>query len=374
MAFFATMVARLVISPVVPAIGDAFTVSDATIGVALSGLWLTYALAQFPSGLLGDRYGERPIILIAVVGTALTSGLIAVACNYWMFVIGAVLLGAVAGLHYSAATTLITRTAPNTGSAIGIHSAGAPIAGLLAPPIAGLIGAQFGWRYAIALGTVTAIPVALFVGTAVRPTAPPQPEPPIRERLDVRMLGGLLSRPTIAITMLLAVIGAFVWQATASFLPTFFIRYHAYSKPVAGVLFSAYFAVQGVGQPVIGSLSDRIGRDPAAALTVLAGTIGYASFVLVDALWALLVAIGLAGIAMSWGAALLPKFMDNLNDGERGIGFGVIRTTYMVLGASGSVVTGWIADTFSWGTAFLTLAGLLGLMLVTLLGLLLWNR
>jgi len=60
------MAARLVISPVVPAISNAFGVSNAAIGLALTGMWLAYAAAQFPSGLLADRYGERSIILVSV--------------------------------------------------------------------------------------------------------------------------------------------------------------------------------------------------------------------------------------------------------------------------------------------------------------------
>ena len=58
LAFFATMVARLVISPVVPDIETEFGTSSGMIGLALSGMWAAYALSQFPSGVLADRYGE----------------------------------------------------------------------------------------------------------------------------------------------------------------------------------------------------------------------------------------------------------------------------------------------------------------------------
>ena len=55
LAFFATTVARLVISPVVPAIEAEFDAPSGLVGVALTGLWTAYALAQFPSGVLADR-------------------------------------------------------------------------------------------------------------------------------------------------------------------------------------------------------------------------------------------------------------------------------------------------------------------------------
>ena len=66
----------------------------------------------------------------------------------------------------------------------------------------------------------------------------------------------------------------------------------------------------------------------------------------------------------------MPKFMDHLGEHERSAGFGLVRTVYMVLGASGSVVTGFVADLFGWGAAFLgltlLLVGMLGALVQTL--------
>lgn len=74
-AFFVTMVGRLAISPVIPEIIETFSVSNAVVGFALTGMWLAYGLAQYPSGVLAERYGERKIILIAVVRYLSVGGL-----------------------------------------------------------------------------------------------------------------------------------------------------------------------------------------------------------------------------------------------------------------------------------------------------------
>ncbi len=369
LAFFATMAARLAISPVVPAIGDAFGVSNSAIGLALTGMWMAYAASQFPSGLLADRYGERRIILVAVGGTALASALVAVAPTYTIFLVGTVVLGGVAGLHFSVATSLLTRTIPNTGSAIGLHTAGAPVAGVLIPLAAGSVGLWLGWRWAVALGAIIALPSAILFGLVVRPTPPVRPDESLWSRLRLGPLLELLSRPPIALTAGLSVAGAFVWQATASFLPAFLIEYQGYGEALAGAFFSAYFVVQGITQPLLGTLSDRVGRYPAATLAVGLGVVGYAGLVAGRGFWAVGGATLCAGLAMGWGAALLPKFMDHLGEEERSAGFGLIRTAYMVLGASGSVVTGAVADLLGWGPAFVGLAGLLcGMLLVLLYG------
>lgn len=367
LAFFATMAARLAISPVVPAIGDAFEVSNGAMGLALTGMWLAYASSQFPSGLLADRYGERRIILIAVVGTAVTSGLLAMASSYLFFFVAVVALGAMAGLHFSVATSLLSRIIPNTGSAIGIHNAGAPLAGLLIPMAAGSLGAWMGWQWAVALGAVVALPTAVVFAMVVHPEAPARPTVSVWSRLRIRPILDLLSHPPIALTTGLSVAGEFVWQATASFLPAFLIEYHGYAGPRAGVLFSAYFVVQGLAQPAIGSFSDRVGRYPASALAIAIGVLGYGLLVAGSESWTIGTGIVFVGIAMGWGAALISAFMDHLTEEERSAGFGLIRTTYMILGASGSVVTGAIADLFGWAVAFLGLSALLGGMLMVLL-------
>ena len=367
LAFFATMAARLVISPVVPLMGEAFAVSNGALGLALSGMWAAYAAAQFPSGLLADRFGERRVILVAVGGTAAASALLAGAPTYGVVLVGAVMLGGVAGLHYSVATTLLTRRLPNTGAAIGIHTAGAPVAGFLIPAAAGIVGAWFGWRWAVALGALIALPAALLFARVVRPTPPARPDESMWSRVRGRGLLRILVRPAIAVPLGLSAVGAFVWQATASFLPTFLVVYHGYSDPAAGALFSIYFAVQGVVQPVLGGMSDRVGRYPAVAVVLGLGIVGYALLLVGSGLWVIVAAIAGAGIAMSWGAALLPVFMDHLAPAERSVGFGLIRTTYMVMGASGSVVTGLVADGWGWRSAVMGLAVLQAGMLLTIM-------
>ena len=371
LAFTATMVARLAISPLVPEITATFGVTNATVGLALSGMWLAYALSQFPSGVLGDRYGERTVILVAVGATAVAALLIALSPSILGFILFTVVLGTGAGLHYSVATTFLTRQFDDIGRAIGVHVAGGPLAGLAAPPAAALVGAQYGWRTGILLGVAVAVPVFGLFAWRIRPTEPRRPDQPMRERFATGPLVELLSRPPILYTTALATLGAFTWQATASFLPTFLEVGGGLSATLSALLFSLYFLVHGGTQPLTGGLSDRIGRDATVMLTMAAGVVGYGSLVVATrdeaGLAPAVIGIGLVGLAMSWGAPLQSRFMDLLSDAERGAGFGLVRTAYMVLGASGSVVVGAVSDFAGWTVAFALLAGVMALGLAALL-------
>ncbi|MXV60515.1 MFS transporter [Natronorubrum sp. JWXQ-INN-674] len=358
LAFFVTFFARLTISPVIPLIIEDFQTSNTLVGMALTGMWLAYGLSQYPSGILADRFGERSIILIAVGGSVLASLFIALAPMFAVFLIATISLGAVAGLHYSVATALLSRTYDDVGTAVGLHSAGAPLAGFLAPLAAAWVGIRYGWQPAVALGALVGLPVFALFYVSVRPTDPVRPDQAMRERLTVRPIVRFLSRPPIAFTLVIAITSTFVVQGLMSFLPTFLVVYRDYSAGFAGVLFSAYFVVRGTAQLAIGSLSDRHGRDSVLAGSMIAGGSGLVILVTWSGVLALSVGIVLIGIGAAFFPALDPRFLDELSEDERNIGFGLVRTVYVVFGASGSVGLGFFADAFGWGASFIILAGL----------------
>jgi len=367
LAFFVTYFARLAISPVVPFIIGDFDVSNTAVGVALSGMWLAYGVSQFPSGILADRYGERRVILVAIGGTAAMSIVLALVPVFPAFVLAAVGLGLVAGFHYAVATTLLTRTFDELGTAIGLHSVGGPLAGLFAPLGAAWVGVRYGWRPAVALAAIVGIPVFLLFAWRIRPTEPRRPEQPMRDRLQIGPLVGLLSRPSILLPLFVAMIGTYVAQGLMSFLPTFLVDFRGHSPSFAGAVFSVFFVVRAGSQVGIGRLSDRIGRDATIGTAMLSGAVGGACFIILPGLTGLGVAVLLTGFGSSFFSAIDPRFMDALSEAERGAGFGLVRTVYTVIGSAGSVGVGLAADLFGWGVSFSILALLFGLSFSVLL-------
>jgi predicted MFS family arabinose efflux permease len=366
LAFLVTMVGRLAISPVVPAITDEFGVSNAAIGVALSGMWLAYGLVQYPSGVLADRYGDRTVVLVSVGGTAVACLVVALAPVFPVFFLAAILLGALAGLHFSVATTLVSRLYDDVGSAIGIHNAGGTVAGLATPVAVAWIANRYGWRPAVAITAAIGIPTVVLFAWRVRPVDPRRIDESLRDRFRLEPMVDLLSRPSILFTLWLALVGEFAWQGVASFLPTLLVERHGYSTALAGALFSLYFVAQGIGQVGVGILADRLGRDGVTAGCMLAGVVGIAALTLEDGLAVLAVGSVLVGFAMSFGPAVLPRFFEEMTADERSAGFGLVRTVYMIVASLGSVVMGFLADRFDWGISFGFLAVLLALVAVSL--------
>lgn len=367
-AFFITMTGRLAISPVIPDISADLGISNAAVGGALTAMWITYALVQFPSGVLADRFGEPVVILASVVGTGATVLLIGAAPAFGVFVLGTVLLGTAAGLHYSVATALITRTYDDIGTAIGLHNVGGPAAGLVTPLAVAWVASTYGWRVALGLFAVPAALIGALFWWRVRSAQPRRPDQPIRDRFALDPVVSLLSRPTVVFTAVIAAISDFAWQALASFLPTFFVQYHGYSRTTASTLFALYFVAHGILQVGVGSIADYFGRDIGTALCMVTGIAGLIALVFGTGFDIIVGGILSLGLGMGWSAAVFPRFMDHLSRSEQSSGFGLIRTAYMLVAAWGSVVVGTLADLFGWAVSFGTLAALLGVALGLLAG------
>ena len=364
---FSQLGTRLVISPLVPAIIAAFGVSKGLVGLSLTGLWAVFALLQFPSGVLGDRFGERRVIVVGLTLTGVASLMLAAAPSFPAFALFCVVLGAATGLYFSVMASLLTKLFEDVGQALSVHTAGGAIAGLVAPVAAAAVAARFGWRAGIALGAVSVLPTALLVRLVVRSTPPARPDQPMRERFELGALRELVSRPPVAFTMVLSFVTVYVWQSLASFFPTFMVEHWRYTTQEASVALSAVFLLSAVVQPFVGRLSDRIGRDRVLVVAFAAATLGMALLLGPQSLPAAGAAVVLLGLGISWPGVRQARFMDHFGDAERGAGFGLVRTVYMFLGAFGSVITGAVADLAGWTAAYGVVAALLVVGLAALL-------
>lgn len=358
LAFFVTAFARLALSPLVPLITTDLGISNAGIGIALSGMWAAYSLTQFPSGLLADRHGERAIVLVALAGTAVTSVMVAFAPVYVVFLLGAVLLGAVGGLHYSAATALLSRTYENTGMAIGVHNIGMPAGGLIAPVLATWVAVRYGWRPAAVLVVALAVPIGLLFARYVRSREPAYPDTAIRNRLEWDRMVRILSPRSVQFSIVIGTVGMFVAIGLFTFLPTFLVEHSGYQPTVASAIFTAFFVVLVPLQVAIGYVSDRAGHDSTLAGCFLAGLLGIVLLLLESSLGSLIGGVFLVAIGSSSIPIIDSRLVDSFAGDDVGTEFGLPRTVYGVLGGSGSVVVGFLADAFSWTGSFAFLAGI----------------
>lgn len=354
LAYFATRIGQVAIGALVPAITETFAVSAGTIGAALTGMWLAYALVQGPSGTLCDRIGARRVVLLAVGLAGVGALALAAAPSFAVFASAVVALGAGVGLYYNAGTILLTEGTEAPAQAIGLHRLGGELAGIVTPVVAVAIAARYGWQSAFLVSAAVTMPVMGFVLLWVRPT------PPTRVKgggsFDRRAVAAIARRPPLVFATAVASLAEFVALATITFLPTMLLSLHDVSVGLAGALFTTYFVSIALAQPIAGRLSDRFAWDAVCAGTLLVGAVGYAFVVLAPGVGWLPVAVVLAGAAMGWNGPVQAHVLSLLPTAERGAGFGVMRTSYILLGALGGVGTGTVADAAGWEAATWLLA------------------
>ncbi|GGL47064.1 MFS transporter [Halocalculus aciditolerans] len=364
-AYFAVRVGQLALSPVLPAVVDDLHVSTATAGLALTVMWLAYAAAQLPSGLLAGRLGGRQTVLLALGGVAVGAALVAVAGSPVAFVAAVVVVGGAAGLYYNAGASLLASAFDAVGAPIGLHKLGSRAAGVVTPVAAAGLLAVAGWRAVPAAATgVAVLGVVGTVGVVGATPAPGGATPSVRA--GVWSAVEALRRPEVAGTTVLTAGGEFVEQAVLSFLPTFLAAYRGVSLGTAGALFAVTFVAAAAVGPVAGWLADRYSANAAATATMTAGVAGFLVLLGGPAV-ALPVGAALVGLSMGWSAPLQSRVLNALEDGERGAGFGAYRTGYLAVGSLGSVVVGTTAAKAGWGVAVALLAAVLALAALGLL-------
>lgn len=363
-AYFGVRLVEFAASIVFKDVKVALGVSTFVVGLAVAGSTVTYAAAQLPSGLLGDRFGHRSVVLGSVALTGCAAALMAAAPSGAFVVLGLSLVGLVSGAYYSPATALLTDMFEDPGGAIGVHRVGAQVVGLTGPLVA-VGAATLGWRAVLLASGLLTVPVLLGVAAFVRPDEPPAPEMSLRDRVTPADAAELLSRPGVASTTLVAALAQFVDTASFSFLPLLLREYHGVSIEAAGALFTVYFVAVTAAQPAAGWLSDRTGRDAVTVGTLAVAMGGVLLLATADS--ALTVGAGVVGVGlgMGWSPPVQARFVDCLDDDERGTGFGLVRSMYIGFAALNGVVVGGVVTRRGWDAGLVVLlAALAGAVLV----------
>lgn len=133
---------------------------------AVSGL--SMAVASPIWGILGDRFGRKPMLIRSMVGGALTVGLIYFAQDPIQLFVLRFLQGATSGT-VAAATSLVAAETPRSkvGWALGVVTSAVALGGAIGPVVGGLAGSLFGLRLVFLGGgillLISLLPVLLIV-------------------------------------------------------------------------------------------------------------------------------------------------------------------------------------------------------------------
>jgi len=124
---------------------------------------------------------------------------------------------------------------------------------------------------------------------------------------------------------------------------------------VFGLLMATYSAMQFVFSPILGRLSDRVGRRPVLLISLTGSVIGFVMFALADSLLWLFASRLLAGIAGGNIATAQAVIADTTKPEDRARGMGLIGAAFGLGFIAGPALAGLLAPISAaapgWGAA-----------------------
>src|SRR5947207_10337304 len=170
-----------VLSVALPTLATALHASESDLQWFSSGYLLVLAAAMLPAGLLGDRYGRKKVMLVALALFGVGSAACAYAPSAGAFIAARVVLGlagsGVIVMALSALTVLFTRE--ERPRAVGIWAAANFLALPLGPILGGWLLTNYWWGWVFLLN----VPVAL-VGLVAAFALLPESRAPLRPKFD----------------------------------------------------------------------------------------------------------------------------------------------------------------------------------------------
>lgn len=346
---------RFAVPALLPFIVESFVVDNTTAGLAVTVIWGTYALMQFPAGLLIDRIGER-ILMSGGLFVALVA-LIALgsAPTFLLFTGAGALFGLATGLYGPARGTVLIREFPtHSGVAFGIILSAGMVGAVVLPFVSSWIAAVTDWRMAF----LAFVPVFLVLVVSVWLVLPDRTDQRGQESLTIADFRSALLRRRVVLSVGALTLVIFGFQALSAFLPIYLVSIKNLAPTTASTIYALFFASGALVQPITGGIADRFGSI--RVLIVLTGltVLPLLVFPFVSGV------VPLAVLAFVQGArrGLVPVnntfILRALPDEVQGSAWGFIRTVFLLIASTGSLLMGVMADAGRFDQAFFVLAGI----------------
>ncbi|WP_458189710.1 MFS transporter [Haladaptatus sp. NG-WS-4] len=360
-----TLGLRFLIPALLPQIKSTFAVSNATVGLAITALWVGYALMQFPAGVLVDRIGERVLLTGSLGLSGLSLCLVGFSPVFAVFFAASVAFGLGSGLYGPSRGTVLSRTfAGNAGMAFGVTLAMGSIGSAVLPGAATAVVGRVGWRVVLGSLAVPFFAVAVLAWRVV-PEHAPAPETTdttLRPARLLRAVVGTLSDRSIFLATVAVGLLLFVFQGLTAFLPVY-LETKGLDQQTAALLFGLMFVSGAFSQVVAGNTADRIGIKPVLLVVTAIGVVTPIALTLASRTTVLAVVVVVLGTRMAIAPVTNAYIVETLPDHVEGAAWGFIRTGFFLVASTGSTFVGFFADADRFDAAFLVLAVLSALAL-----------
>ncbi len=324
-----------------------FAADDLTLGFLAATAYACFGLGSIPFGYLSDRTPAPRLLTICAVGVTLSLAAVALSPSLMALAASLASLGFFSGIYHPTGLSFISRTVREQGRGMGWHGMGGSLGIAVGPAAVGALLAA-GWPWRSVASVLLGPPIfalALLQVARIQDVS----RAPARVGIVVA-IRGVWSRALILILLVYMFAGLAYW-GSLTFLP----------RLVGNESYAFLLALGAVGQVLSGHLADR----PRLERTLFALSLAAA------VLLALLAAGSsiLLGVA-SWAFGFLLFSLEPLqntlvtnevDEGARGIAFGMTFLSVFGIGSLGSILAGFLRSQGLSNELYLVLAIFLGI-------------
>ncbi len=338
LAFHVDTLLYYLLVPLLPRYARDLGLNPMKVGVLFGSYAVALLLATFPVAVLTDRYGRRAPMLWGLGGLAATTLLFAISSQYWLLVLARFLQGIAGAATWLPGMALLADYFPSEsrGRAMGTAFAAANLGVLIGPPVSGFLDQHAGPSAPFLLGAGLVVLDAagrFFLLSDVAQERGP--------RLPFRQL---LSNPVIRLFAGAMALGSGFWALLESTLPVDLDHRLALSPYRIGLCFAAAALTQSLTAPLMGRLSDRIGRAKVLRMGLVLALVLLPLPALVPRAWMVVVAMmGLgctASLIMSPCSPALADQVERQGSHSFASAFSILNLAYSVGMMVGPLVGG----------------------------------
>ena len=330
---FATAITML--GPLLVDLSNDLDVSLGRAGLLAAAMALPWALGAPFTGLLSDRLGRRPLIVLALGGIGVATLGSALAPDFTTLLVTRLLAGLFGAFGPASLMAAVGDLFPpeRRGMAMGWLNMGFSLAAVGGVPLVGAVGGLLGWRGAFAATGLLLVGLAVLLRLAF--PAPPArggaagPGTTYRAVLGVPLLGNVLAANILERS---------IFNASALYLPSFLMLSYGLDAVEVAPALALVAGGTIVGNLLGGWLGDRYRKARIFVVAqLLAGAVGLAVFGVPAGLVASVLGGALFGLA---NAASRPAFLalgTELSPRHRGAVLGLLSLTNqggMVVGSA----------------------------------------
>lgn len=227
-------------------------------------------VGAFLFGMMADRFGRRPTLMIDIIAYSIFELGSAFAPSLHTFLIMRALFGIAMGGEWGVGAALAFETLPTEGRGFfsGLLQEGYVVGYLLAALVYGTLFSFVGWRGMFVIG---ALPAFLVIYIRTKVDESPAWLKGREERKTERNLGRDVMTFLGSFLFLIVLMFAFnsFSHGTQDLYPTFLQKNHGFSPATVGLIAIVYNVGALLGGVIFGSWSEKIGRRKAIAIAAL---------------------------------------------------------------------------------------------------------